>query len=439
LADGTAEDDVSRQENRQMDAWSGAEKLNRGCFCITLDRRALEAGLDREARSEGFAADLTKSHPSLFSNVPVFVPAETMGEMARVVTAVEAAAGLPEFRETVLSWAPSTAQLAFGPVGALMGYDFHLTPNGPRLIEVNTNAGGAFLNAILARAQRACCTGSLAQLDIGSTESFGDRVAEMFISEWRCQRGSGRPGTIAIVDDQPEQQHLYPEFRLAKALLDSHGFNALIVDPNELVATEDALVLRNEPVDLVYNRLVDFGLDEPRHAALRTAYLAGTVVVTPSPRVHALLADKRNLTLLSDSSRLHQWGLAQHDVDLLSDAVPKTTIVSDVNAEILWRDRKSLFFKPARGHGSKAAYRGDKITRRVWEEIVAGAYVAQTFAAPGQRAVEHGGRRAGMKVDVRLYTYAGEVLLAAARIYQGQTTNMRTPGGGFAPVLEVRS
>ena len=29
------------------------------------------------------------------------------------------------------------------------------------------------------------------------------------------------------------------------------------------------------------------------------------------------------------------------------------------------------------------------------------------------------------------------VLLAAARLYQGQTTNMRTPGGGFAPVLEV--
>jgi hypothetical protein len=27
------------------------------------------------------------------------------------------------------------------------------------------------------------------------------------------------------------------------------------------------------------------------------------------------------------------------------------------------------------------------------------------------------------------------MLLAAARLYQGQTTNMRTPGGGFAPVL----
>ena len=53
--------------------------------------------------------------------------------------------------------------------------------------------------------------------------------------------------------------------------------------------------------------------------------------------------------------------------------------------------------------------------------------------------IEHGETRSELKVDVRLYTYAGEVLLAAARLYQGQTTNMRTPGGGFAPVLEVRA
>ena len=35
-----------------------------------------------------------------------------------------------------------------------MGYDFHLGSDGPQLIEVNTNAGGAFLNVLLARAQK---------------------------------------------------------------------------------------------------------------------------------------------------------------------------------------------------------------------------------------------------------------------------------------------
>lgn len=41
------------------------------------------------------------------------------------------------------------------------------------------------------------------------------------------------------------------------------------------------------------------------------------------------------------------------------------------------------------------------------------------------------------KTDVRLYVYNGLVLLTAARLYQGQTTNFRTPGGGFAPVFAI--
>ena len=35
------------------------------------------------------------------------------------------------------------------------------------------------------------------------------------------------------------------------------------------------------------------------------------------------------------------------------------------------------------------------------------------------------------------YVYRGDVQLVTARLYRGQTTNFRTPGGGFAPVLAV--
>jgi hypothetical protein len=51
--------------------------------------------------------------------------------------------------------------------------------------------------------------------------------------------------------------------------------------------------------------------------------------------------------------------------------------------------------------------------------------------------IEIDGAPALRKMDVRLYTYDGRILLAAARLYQGQTTNFRTPGGGFAPVLVI--
>ena len=103
----------------------------------------------------------------------------------------------------------------------------------------------------------------------------------------------------------------------------------------------------------------------------------------------------------------------------------------------LWRERKSLFFKPMRGYGSKAVYRGEKVTRGVFEEILKGEYVAQAFAPPSERMMRVQGVAEPRKLDVRLYAYEGRTLLAAARLYQGQATNFRTPGGGFAPVFVV--
>lgn len=38
------------------------------------------------------------------------------------------------------------------------------------------------------------------------------------------------------------------------------------------------------------------------------------------------------------------------------------------------------------------------------------------------------------KCDLRNYVYDGSVQWVAARLHQGQTTNFRTRGGGFAPV-----
>jgi hypothetical protein len=96
-----------------------------------------------------------------------------------------------------------------------------------------------------------------------------------------------------------------------------------------------------------------------------------------------------------------------------------------------------LFFKPLAGFGGRAVYRGDKLTRRVWDEILAGQYIAQDLVAPGYRAVAVEHMATELKFDIRAYTYAGQLQLLAARTYQGQTTNFRTEGGGFAPVMLV--
>jgi len=343
---------------------------------------------------------------------------------------------LPAYREKVLSWAPEVAQRDFGPRGAFMGYDFHLATDGPKLIEVNTNAGGAFLNAALAKAQRACCTEVEAALNRSEADDFEAAVLRMFQREWALQRGTGMPRRIAIVDDKPEEQYLYPEFLLAQRFFLKNGIEALIVDAEKLRYEGGQLLVGNESIDLVYNRLVDFAFEHPQHEALRAAHQNSAVVVTPNPHVHALYADKRNLALLSDQAVLRAWGLSAEMVGDLA-GVPRTVLVTSDNAAQLWEKRKKLFFKPAGGHGSKAVYRGDKLTKGVWAEIMRGGYVAQDFAAPSERMIKLDGLPQVRKTDVRLYVYDGQVLLTAARLYQGQTTNFRTPGGGFAPVFVI--
>lgn len=415
---------------------SVANQLNQECFCITVEQDKLRRALEDEIGDSTLSEALIQGRPHLFSNTPVFLSQDEISRMLRTVQAVEAVAALPAYQDCVLSWAPRIARHDPGPTGVFMGYDFHLTEDGPRLIEINTNAGGAFLNALLIKAQRSCCTEVERALDRSGVGAFESAVLSMFESEWRLQGKEGRPTRIAIVDDSPEEQYLYPEFVLAQRLLERHGIAVQISDAAKLEYDGKKLASGGQSIDLVYNRLVDFELRRPEHAALRAAYVDGAVVLTPNPHVHALFADKRNLTVLSDTATLRSWGLASELIAAL-ECVPRTMLVTLENAQDLWEKRKTLFFKPAGGYGSKAVYRGDKITKGVWTDVVRGDYVAQQFAAPGERRVRVDGVEQTRKTDVRLYIYRGQLLLTAARLYQGQTTNFRTPGGGFAPLLAL--
>ena len=408
--------------------------LNRACFCITLDSARLLTAIRAEAADPDLATALLAARPHLFAAMPVFLAEHDLKAMLDVVAAVETAAADPAYQVAVLAWGPAIARHDFGPRGVFMGYDFHLGAGGPKLIEVNTNAGGAFLNAFLARAQGACCREAEDAMRAAPMAEFEAEVWEMFLSEWTLQGRTGEPRSIAIIDDRPQEQYLFPEFLLAQRFFKRHGVKAWIADPGELRFADGRLQRQGEAVDLVYNRLVDFSLSAAGHEALREAYIAGAIVLTPSPRNHALFADKRNLTLLSDPVAAGAFELTPDQRQSLL-AVPRTVMVTAGNADELWAARKRHFFKPAGGHGGKAVYRGDKMTRGVWDEVRQGGYIAQELAPPTERRIRIDGEIKALKLDVRLYTYKGLPLLTAARVYQGQTTNFRTPGGGFAPVF----
>jgi len=417
-----------------------APMLNATCQCFWLDRAKLRAQLEA---SLGGLGQLLESRPGLASGSVVFVDPQEAAAMDRTVALVHRALSSPVYLRHVDAHAPAIARLPRTAPGSLLGLDFHLGGHDPQLIEINTNPGGLLINLELARALTACCehlSGPLAALAARgvSIDELPMRIAEGFRAEWRSARGAAPLASVAIVDDAPAEQYLYPEFLLYQRLFERAGWRARIVDAARLEIQANGLAADGERIDLLYNRVTDFYMTEERHAALRRGYDGDLALITPNPSAHARWADKRLLAWLREETLLQAAGLDAGEREHLRRTIPHTEIVEPRAADDLWRRRKTLFFKPVDGYGSKAAYRGDKLTRSTFEHILGHRYVAQALAPTSTRRVLAGdGRETDLRIDVRNYCSQGSTWLRAARLYRGQTTNFRTPGGGFASVLTL--
>jgi len=430
---------VDTQATAHAPAGRLASALNAACQCIWLDRERLHTQLELATGNTGLLLD---ERPGLAAGSVVFVDQQDAAAMDRTCALIHRALMSPAFARHVGAHSAQVANPARDSAGALLGFDFHLGSADPQLIEINTNPGGLLVNLELARALTACCdqvAAPLARLASGSIglDELATHVVGHFAAEWQRARGDARLETIAIVDDDPHGQFLFPEFVLYQRLFERAGWHAPIVDAAELEICDGRLVANGRRIDLVYNRVTDFYLAEPRHAALRRASEEDLAVVTPNPSTHARWADKRLLAWLRDEALLGEAGLDADERSHLLKTIPPTEIVTADAADDLWQRRKELFFKPVSGYGSKAAYRGDKLTRRTFEHILANRYVAQTLVPTSVRRVIADGQPMDLRVDVRNYGSAGATWLRAARLYRGQTTNFRTPGGGFASVLTL--
>ncbi len=397
-----------------------AEKLNADCRSGRLH------GIEASLRTQGDAwyALVSERCPHLFARVPVYVSHESLRQMTEVIaSANRVMAGEAWLSPPEIGIRPGFSNAE----GVFYGFDFHLNSEGAHLIEINTNAGGAFLNALVKSEQRDLPGIPVAEPNL-------ERVfIDMFRNEWRLKRGYQPLSCIAIVDEQPEGQYLYPEFLYAQRLFERAGIRTLILDPSMLRQAAGGLYAGDQKVDMIYNRLTDFSLD--RYPALMQAWKEDHLVLTPDPSHYARYADKRNLVRLTDVEELKRMNVADSDVAILQKGIPHCFVVQKDAEEYLWEHRKELFFKPCSGYGSRGAYRGDKLTRRVFGEILDSDYIAQRIAPPGERCVSDG---ISLKFDVRCYVYEGKIQLVAARLYQGQATNFRTPHGGFAQVRVVR-
>ena len=230
------------------------EHLNSQADSAVIDRAMLDAILAKQGQA--FTNALKPEHKHLFSDAVVFVTPLQVAQMQAVIAAVEEVAGPAEERSTR---------------GVFYGYDFHLNEQGAHLIEINTNAGGAFLNALLIESQREV---------LKSGSAVGEQALEqvfirMFRDEWRRVHADTELTTIAMVDEQPELQYLYPEFLLAQKMFEAMGIVAYIADPSALQTREDGLYCNGQRVDLIYNRLTDFELKQTRPYPLGMGETAG--------------------------------------------------------------------------------------------------------------------------------------------------------------------
>ena len=196
------------------------DAFNRDCFCLTLDQDALALALESEMGQPDLTELIRQRCPYLFAAQPVFVAQAQLERMAQVVQALESVVALPAYREQVLSAAPAIARFdPGGAQGVFFGYDFHLHQGLLGLIEINTNAGGAMLNVLLAKAQRACCKAMDEMAPtIADADDFVQRMVDMFHQEWLLSGRTKPLSSIAIADEGPEEQYLYPEFLLFQQL-----------------------------------------------------------------------------------------------------------------------------------------------------------------------------------------------------------------------------
>jgi hypothetical protein len=331
-------------------------------------------------------------------------------------------AGRENFRRHIMLDQPWLTNVPLRTAAVLMAYDFHTTEDGRAyLVEVNTNASSYML------ADALCAAHGMG----------GRRMAELreaFHSEATAHSAPVR--RVALVDDDVAGQKMYIEFLMYRDWLKAQGWDAVIANGADLTFTGGKLMAEGAPVDLVYNRLTDFYLEDPSHAALREAYEKSAAVVTPHPWAYHLFSDKARLVELSKEGWLEEAGAAEPECRKLRHVlIPTHTILQMGGPDEVWAKRKHLFFKPRQSHGGKSVYRGESVSKKVFERLMDEDVLVQEFVpAQSWPAAGPDDPMANWKFDVRFYAYSGRVQFAVARSYQGQVTNFSSRYGGLTAI-----
>ena len=279
-----------------------------------------------------------------------------------------------------------------------------------KLIEINTNASAFLLSNLLYQSS--------------FSQGFENSLKELkkaFFTEWELFNPHKKTPKIVLIDENIESQKMRFEFFMYQDFFNSMGWKLEILDSKSLLTDDKAFLYtpQKEKIDFIYNRSTDFYF--ANHPKLKKAYQEKSCLILPQPRDYALLADKK---------RFLDWqGLLQ--LESMQKHLLKIKLFNEKNKEELWKDRKKYFFKIQQGYGGKLAYRGSSLSHKKKEELLKHESLAQEYSPPSSLIDAQGQK---WKVDLRAYTYKNQIQQLIARIYQGQLTNFKVKGSGFAKV-----
>lgn len=319
-----------------------------------------------------------------------------------------------------------TAQINSGYFSVLMGYDFHIDDTQQvKLIEINTNAGGIWYAA-------RCYQPSAQQFP----EKLGKRLLTTFINEYRLFRKNtnAQPKLIALIDQQPEEQFLFPEMQIFAKLFEQVGIRTIIIDPSQISVKGTRLYYQAQAIDLIYNRHCDFYLNTPEMQHIANAWREQTVCLTPNPRIYSLLADKQRMVDWSTPGFLEQFIKPEISTRLLR-AIPETRLLQGLDKDAVWSARKQNVFKPTTSYASRGVYIGNKLTKTKFNSLDPMTTLVQQYIKP-KITLSPAGEK--FKTDFRLFVYRKSLLNICARLYQGQVTNLRTLNGGFSKIKIIK-
>ena len=365
------------------------------------------------------AYDFLQNHnwkPLFFSDS---VPLSSKGyqQMEKVVQSLFQLKNKEAYQNNLSSEAPPLVLKDRKEDSVLMAYDFHLKNGVPKLIEVNTNASGFLM------------VNSFYQFKNLPYKKAKEDLKNSFQSEWEKfnqVRGGEAPKKAVLIDQNPFDQKMAVEFFMYKDFFQSMGWFLEICDSHSLKIDDKGYLYtpKGDKIDFIYNRCVDFYFES--HPFLAKSYEKGTCAISPHPREYYLLSDK---------NRLCDWSLQKGkwpELNHIKHSLLFSENLNVQNKDEIWKNRKKYFFKIHKGHGGKLVYRGAGLTRKKFNELGQLKSLIQECIPPSKIRDSQGEE---WKIDFRVYVYEDHIQQLAARCYQGQLTNFRETGSGFATVF----